>query len=171
MSPGVAGWMHVTSLRGLHWVGFLALMSGVAGCDHATKHLAATHLDEPLRVAPGLQLELAHNTDTAFSLLGGVMNADARWLLLTVLSLLATIAVAALAVRHWREASTAQRIAGALVLGGALGNVVDRALRGHVIDFIHVSYWPIFNVADMAIVAGVGLLLLARAPQGAPAAH
>jgi signal peptidase II len=50
----------------------------------------------------------------------------------------------------------------ALVMGGAVGNLVDRALRGHVVDFIHVSGWPVFNVADVAIVAGGLLVVLAR---------
>jgi signal peptidase II len=48
------------------------------------------------------------------------------------------------------------------VLGGALGNMVDRIVRGYVVDFIHVKGWPIFNVADIAVVVGVGLMLLSR---------
>lgn len=48
-----------------------------------------------------------------------------------------------------------------LVLAGALGNVVDRLVRGYVVDFIHVTRWPVFKVADIAVVAGVLLLALA----------
>lgn len=57
---------------------------------------------------------------------------------------------------------------GALVLGGALGNFVDRIGRGYVIDFIHVHGWPVFNVADIAVVVGMGLIALAhlRKPPG-----
>lgn len=51
---------------------------------------------------------------------------------------------------------------GALVVGGALGNLVDRIARGYVIDFIHVHGWPVFNVADIAVVAGMGLIALAQ---------
>jgi signal peptidase II len=48
-------------------------------------------------------------------------------------------------------------------VAGAIGNVLDRAARGHVIDFIHVRFWPVFNVADVLVVVGVGVLLLAAA--------
>jgi len=47
-----------------------------------------------------------------------------------------------------------------LITGGALGNVVDRVRLGHVVDFIHVPFWPVFNVADIGITVGVGLVLL-----------
>jgi len=47
----------------------------------------------------------------------------------------------------------------AVALGGATGNLVDRLLRGHIVDFIDIGFWPIFNVADVGIVAGLGLTL------------
>lgn len=50
----------------------------------------------------------------------------------------------------------------ALVIGGALGNIVDRLVRGVVIDFIHVQGWPVFNIADIAVVVGMGLLALGQ---------
>jgi signal peptidase II len=49
----------------------------------------------------------------------------------------------------------------AVALGGATGNLLDRLLRGHIVDFIEVGFWPVFNVADVGIVAGLGLLLAA----------
>jgi signal peptidase II len=59
----------------------------------------------------------------------------------------------------------------AMVVAGALGNMVDRGLHGHVVDFIHITRWPIFNVADVAVVAGVLLLALgARRPERGEAA-
>ena len=51
-------------------------------------------------------------------------------------------------------------VAAALVLGGALGNMCDRVLYHHVIDYIDFHFWPVFNIADMAIVIGVGLLII-----------
>ncbi|MBK7579341.1 MAG: signal peptidase II [Myxococcales bacterium] len=153
----------------LRWFGFTLVMSGVVGCDHATKHLATENLSQPVSLVRGLvDLRLAHNTDTAFSLLGGVLGADMRWYVITLVSLLATLGMCFLAFRHWQRLNVAGRFAAALVLGGALGNVTDRALRGHVVDFIHVSYWPIFNVADVAIVLGAALLLLAQPARAAP---
>jgi signal peptidase II len=47
----------------------------------------------------------------------------------------------------------------ALALGGATGNLLDRLLRGHVVDFIEIGFWPVFNIADVGIVAGLGLML------------
>lgn len=54
-------------------------------------------------------------------------------------------------------------------LAGALGNVVDRAVRDYVVDFIHVAHWPVFNVADVLVGIGIGLWALARlrSPAGA----
>jgi signal peptidase II len=49
----------------------------------------------------------------------------------------------------------------AVALGGATGNLLDRVLRGHIVDFIEIGFWPIFNVADVGIVAGLGLTLTA----------
>lgn len=73
-------------------------------------------------------------------------------------SALALLLVAVLWARMRKTATRAQHIAWALIFSGALGNVVDRAFRGVVIDFIHLSHWPVFNVADIAVVAGVVLL-------------
>jgi signal peptidase II len=49
----------------------------------------------------------------------------------------------------------------AVALGGATGNLVDRLLRGHIVDFIEVGFWPVFNLADVGIVAGLGVTLTA----------
>ncbi|MFZ5591493.1 MAG: signal peptidase II, partial [Bacillota bacterium] len=54
----------------------------------------------------------------------------------------------------------AQQVALALICGGALGNLWDRSLYGEVIDFLHLSFWPVFNLADVAIVGGTCLLVL-----------
>ena len=56
----------------------------------------------------------------------------------------------------------ASRVGLALIVSGALGNIVDRIFRGYVVDFIHVKGWPVFNVADIAVVVGVGLIALAQ---------
>jgi signal peptidase II len=82
------------------------------------------------------------------------------------------VSVAALGILSYlftRAQNTAARLGVALVAGGALGNLADRVRHGYVVDFIDVSavvrgverHWPTFNVADVAIVAGVGLMLLA----------
>jgi signal peptidase II len=82
-----------------------------------------------------------------------------------VIGVLALVVVAALLVSLRRQTSVASTAAVGLVIGGAAGNVVDRLfrspgwLRGAVVDFIDLQWWPIFNVADVAITVG-GLLLL-----------
>ncbi len=151
-------------MRRFGWLAFSVLLFGVVGCDHATKHVAEAALAAraPLQLVPGvLDLSYAPNTDTAFSLLGHLMLPGARLVLLLVVSTLATLAVTALVVRRWKHSSRLERVAGALLLGGAIGNVADRAWRGQVIDFIHVEHWPVFNVADVAICVGVALLAIA----------
>lgn len=102
------------------------------------------------------QLTYVHNDGAAFGLdLGG------RWAFIVV-----TILVSAFIVLYYArsERTPMARWALALILGGALGNLVDRIRLGEVIDFLHVSVagfsWPIFNVADIGVSVGVGLLAL-----------
>lgn len=139
------------------WVAFVSLMVGVTGCDHATKRLAATELQSrALGVWPHvLELRVAHNTDSAFSLLGDTLSPHARWILLSVLASAVTLGALVFIVRRWKDLDPMARLGGALVISGGLGNVYDRLLTGHVIDFIHVEHWPIFNVADIAVTLGV----------------
>jgi signal peptidase II len=86
--------------------------------------------------------------------------------LLIVSGALAIIAMCALLLQRritgWRRAGLL------LVLAGALGNYIDRLARGYVVDFIHVTHWPVFNVADVLITLG-GALLLVLALRGEPA--
>lgn len=155
-------------LSSLGWLAFVVLSTGVTGCDHATKQLASNHLDSgPLPLVPNVvELRLTHNTDTAFGLLGNAFSPDTRWALLSALAAAATLFVLLLVVRHWRRLGSMSRVGSALVVGGALGNLLDRVIAGRVVDFIHVEHWPVFNVADIAITLGVGALLVGfeRAP-------
>jgi signal peptidase II len=141
---------------------FMMLLLGVTGCDQATKHLAARVLatGEPRELIPGLlDLRRAMNTDTAFSLLGDFVPTHVRVVLLMVLAVVGSILMAAFIRVRWSHASTLERVGGAVLLGGAVGNALDRVLRLQVIDFIHLRYWPTFNVADIALCVGVGLVL------------
>lgn len=154
--------------RRFGWIGFFLLMTLVVGCDHGTKHLAASHLAEPVEVVNGvLDLRLAQNTDTAFSLLGSVMETSTRRIVITLVAGLVTALAVGFVLARWRQLVSLERLAAALVVGGAIGNFSDRLLRGHVIDFIHVEHWPVFNVADIAISLGVVALVIpkkARSP-------
>jgi signal peptidase II len=106
-------------------------------------------------VIPGvLSLTLLANTGIAFSLLRGLPPAVIIALALTVL------AVAFYNRSAWPR-TAAVRWGPGLVLGGAAANVVERLRYGYVIDYLDVHVWPVFNLADSAIVAGAGLLVLA----------
>jgi signal peptidase II len=119
-----------------------------------------------LGIIPGLlDLRWVANTDTAFSLMHSYVSEKTRLGILTAVSIFTTIAIGSFVAFRWRKASTTERIAGALLLGGGLGNVVDRLAHGHVVDFIHLHYWPVFNVADISLCLGVGLLFLSSLRQ------
>lgn len=138
--------------------GAYVLLVAVAGLvlavDQATKGLARDRLADGDRDLVGpLALRLTSNDGVAFSLFGGGGAL-----------IIAVTAVAALAVLAWFVLGAGRRAGGALgaalVLGGALGNLLDRVRLGAVTDFIDVGPWPTFNVADTAIVTGVALLAL-----------
>ncbi|MDZ7790585.1 MAG: signal peptidase II [Xanthomonadales bacterium] len=142
---------------------WLLLAALVVLLDLYTKQLAMQHLElyRPNAVFSWLNFTLAHNTGAAFSFLAGGSGWQ-RWFL----SVVAVIIVGVLLVWLWRLPHRARLLpsALALVIGGAIGNLIDRIRFGYVVDFIDVHYagwhWPAFNLADSAIVAGVILLLL-----------
>lgn len=150
-------------MRNLGRVAFIGLVLAVTGCDHATKQWIASRIVEgqSWNLVDGV-LDIRHtlNTDTAFSLLGAYVPLHARLTMLRLGAWLGVIAVTLFVVARWKRFAAHERIALGLVLGGALGNALDRLTRGYVIDFIHVRFWPVFNVADIAITLGAGLLLV-----------
>ncbi|MBX3192598.1 MAG: signal peptidase II [Labilithrix sp.] len=155
----------------------LLLAVGLFGCDHATKIAAHASLSQG-RTVPLIdgivELRYAANDDTAFSLLRtlGVARGAASTGALVALASLAFAGVVVAWIATRKRASIAHHAGFGLVVAGALGNLVDRIARGYVVDFIHVSRWPVFNVADVAVVAGVVLVGLAsmgtRPPREAP---
>ena len=152
----------------------LLLTLSLFGCDHATKIAAKASLPAGgLNLVSGvLELRYTENDDTAFSLLHALGIARTPGVLLATSSL-ALLAILVTWFVARKRATRTQHVGFALVLAGALGNVVDRAARGYVIDFIHLTRWPVFNVADIAVVAGMILLMLAalrRTPPATPPA-
>jgi signal peptidase II len=138
----------------------MSLLFGLVGCDHVTKALAKSELQaQPAQalIEPILKLRYVENTDVAFHLLRWV-PAHVRAPLLIVIGAVAILALSALLLRG--RGGGWSRVGLALVLAGALGNYVDRLARGYVVDFIHVTHWPVFNVADILITAGGALVLL-----------
>lgn len=131
--------------------------------DQVTKYLANTRLDwhQPLAVLPSLNLSLAYNTGAAFSFLSDASGWQ-RWLFI-VLAVGVSIYIVFWLI-HLQIHQRRLAVALALILGGAIGNVIDRVIHGYVIDFIDVYYrdwhWPAFNVADSAITIGAILLVV-----------
>jgi signal peptidase II len=157
----------------LCFAGLVACVASLVGCDHATKVAAETALRDrpPLQLVQGVvDLSYAENRDVAFDTMSRLSLHPASWMLVAF-ALATTAAVVGFWVRR-RRAAWPEHAGFACVVGGAVGNIVDRAARGHVIDFIHVRFWPVFNVADVLVVVGVGLLVWAAArgqPETPPA--
>jgi len=144
----------------LRWL-WLSLL--VLALDLGSKYLADTLLTyaSPVPLLPVFDLTLLYNTGAAFSFLASAGGWQ-RWLFVA-------IAVGmSLFLLHWMwrtpRAHKCLGIGLALVLGGALGNLYDRTVHGHVVDFISLhwggDYFPAFNIADCAITLGTLLLLL-----------
>jgi signal peptidase II len=143
----------------------------LVGCDHGTKLLAKSTLEPGARrlaLIPGvLDLRYTENHDTAFSLLRRLKFS----LPPAALGAVSATVLFSLLALWWarRHAPRSEQAAYALIAGGALGNILDRLVRGYVVDFIHLRHWPVFNVADIAIVAGAAWLFLSRLRQRIPA--
>jgi signal peptidase II len=143
---------------------WLWLAVAVVALDWWTKDLVVQNFElyQELVLLPVLSLTRLHNEGAAFSFLSDASGWQ-RWLF-TGLGLIVS---AGILIWLRRLPSTGQHLLAAglsLVLGGALGNVIDRVKFGHVVDFIRVhwndAYFPAFNVADSAITVGAALLIL-----------
>jgi len=130
--------------------------------DQITKTIADRNLDlrVPVEVFPGLNMTLCYNKGAAFSFLSNAGGWQ-RWFFMAI-SLVVSIALV-----YWLRDVDKNRKALTwgltLILGGAVGNLIDRSMYGYVIDFIDVYYeywhWPAFNIADSAIFVGASLLI------------
>jgi signal peptidase II len=142
---------------------WLLLSIAIIAADLLSKHWASNNLTlySSQEITSWLNFHLAHNRGAAFSFLH---DADGwqRWFFSSVSSIVSVI----LLVWLWQTPRDAwrQALALSLVLGGAIGNLVDRLYLGYVVDFIDVHYagwhWPAFNIADAAITVGIFLLVI-----------
>ena len=118
-------------------------------------------LYESIALIPGFNLTHVHNTGAAFSFLSEAGGWQ-RWFFAGMAGLISVVLTVWL--YRLKKHETLLAVALSLVLGGAIGNLIDRVAYGYVIDFLDVYYqtwhWPAFNVADMAICLGVFLMLL-----------
>ena len=147
------------SFKGVSAIGVLAALSAFA-IDQVTKAIVVSNasvLNAGVSVVPGFDLTFHRNDGVTFGLLGG-----APWWSLAILAL----AVCAwLAIMMLRAENGIEALAYGAIIGGALGNVVDRVRYRAVTDFLDFfvgsAHWPAFNMADVFVVGGVGLLLAA----------
>jgi signal peptidase II len=145
---------------------FLVITAAVIALDRITKRLVVEHLapGQTHTVIPGV-FRISHvlNTGAAFSAFADSASPTTVLYGLIGFSILAVLIVSVTLYRS-RHAVTASAVALSLILGGALGNLWDRALYHHVIDFLEVHivhyHWPDFNVADSCIVIGACLLII-----------
>ena len=149
------------SSSGWRW---LPLSAAVIAADQLSKAWIVHHfsLFERVHVLPVLDVILTYNNGAAFSFLSQASGWQ-RWLF--VLLALAVSAALIVWMRRVHARAHALLAAGlALIVGGALGNMIDRLMIGRVVDFIHVhwghAYFPAFNIADSAITIGAAMLLL-----------
>jgi signal peptidase II len=133
----------------------------LVGCDHGTKLIAKNGLEHtpPRPLVKGVfDLDYVENRDTGFGLLRAVPETIRRPFL-TAVQLVSGTAFLLLGLR--RNVRTVIRACLLLVSAGAIGNGLDRLMRGYVVDFLHLHHWPVFNVADIYITAAAILLVIA----------
>ena len=155
-----SGYKPVVKATGLRWLWLVVIVLVI---DRISKSLALEYLPpyEPVSVVKFFNLALAYNTGAAFSFLGSASGWQV-WLFGTI-----ALSVSIGLLVWLSRLSSKQRwlcVALAFVLGGAMGNLCDRLLYGHVIDFLQFYvgdwYWPTFNIADSAVCVGAIMLLL-----------
>lgn len=139
---------------------YAGLALAAAGADQFVKRLVteSMELHERIDVMPFLSLFYTHNTGIAFSFLSGFNDTA-----MVVLASIVMVFICWMAVRTEPHQGAA-RLGFALILGGALGNVIDRSMHGHVVDYVlvHTESWAfaVFNLADAFITVGAGLVIL-----------
>jgi signal peptidase II len=139
----------------LKWVLFVAVAAIAIGLDLLTKHLAEQSLvpGETTKILPFFYLERTANDGVAFGLLGGNRP------LIVAANVVALLVVGAYAFMERRVLLAG--IAGGMVVGGSIGNMVQRiAGDGHVTDFMEFPHWPNFNLADVFIDVGIAVIVL-----------
>jgi signal peptidase II len=137
-----------------HWLALVAIALAALVADQVTKQIVVTTLErgESFHVLGPLSIHHVHNSGIAF----GIFSTWAGPVtLLTAIAILWMVGYFARSgARH-----PVLPIALGFLIGGSLGNLIDRIRLGHVTDFLDLTYWPAFNLADTFIVSGVGILL------------
>ncbi|MBD3313011.1 signal peptidase II [Candidatus Woesearchaeota archaeon] len=142
----------ILSCRNSNACMFRAIVVAVLALDVVTKMLAKRYKPSG---SGFFSINYTTNTGAAFGLFKGGN------IILIIVSLIVLAAIIYIMFYYPKKQSGGMMAFSALVFGGALGNLLDRLFYGHVVDFIDFSFWPAFNIADIAITAGViGLIFI-----------
>ena len=139
------------------------LSAFVVLADQLTKNIVTENFlyGENLNVFSGVNLILIHNAGAAFSFLSEAGGWQ-RWLFLLISSIVSIILAAWL--YRLKKTQFFMSLSLSLILGGAIGNLIDRIFLGYIIDFIDIFYksyhWPVFNIADASITLGVAIFII-----------
>ena len=143
------------------WMRWLYLSGAVIGLDQLTKSWVTSsfQLGDSLTITSFFNLVLAYNTGAAFSFLAQAGG----WQRMFFVVIAAIASIVIIWILRKPQNHPLLNVALALILGGAIGNVIDRIRLGYVVDFIQIHaagyYWPAFNIADSAITIGAALLI------------
>jgi len=149
----------------LLWISLFSLV-----LDQVTKAMATAYLQmwTPVEVMPYFNLMLAHNTGAAFSFLADAGGWQ-RWFF-SILAFLVSIAIIVW-IKKLKPEEKTLGIALAFILGGAVGNLIDRLRFGYVVDFLDFyvgdAHWPAFNIADSSIFIGAAIMIISSFRQPA----
>jgi len=135
------------------WTRVAVLLAGIVAADQILKEVVTSTIErgQEESVIAGIKIVNVRNTGVAF---GQLQDGGA------IVAIVITLAIAALLAYFARHARRRLMwLPTGMLLGGALGNVIDRVREGAVVDFVKLPYWPAFNVADVAITFGVIVLL------------
>jgi signal peptidase II len=148
-------------LRG--YILLLVVAVTIFGLDHLSKWLVVQHLGLGQSIGANSPISIQHveNSGAAFG-----FGPQFQWLYLIVAAFVSAYIL--LAGYRFGTGWFRQVLLG-FILGGALSNGIDRLLQGHVVDFIQLHWWPVFNIADSAIVLGILGVILTFRPRAAPA--
>ncbi len=136
---------------------FYLLILGVIAFDQVSKYYIQTNMDlnNSISVIEGLfSITYIQNTGAAFSILQGKT---------VILILLQVFVILSIVVYVFFKKNTLHwtlKVSLAFIVGGGLGNLIDRISYGYVVDFLHFHFWPIFNIADISVCVGCGLLII-----------
>ncbi len=145
--------MQKTKLQSKSIGSYFWIIIAVAALDQLSKWVIKVNIDinDSFRLIKSLNLTFVANTGSAFGILKGAN---------TYLIFLSLIVFGAI-MFYWDQIVLKEKIFFSLIAGGIAGNLIDRISYGYVIDFIHFTFWPAFNVADSALTIGIiGLIIL-----------